>query len=40
MISAGASEVAYYFIVKENDLEQAIKAIHKKISIPLFSKIN
>jgi aspartate kinase len=40
MISAGASEVAYYFIVKENVLEQAIKAIHKDLSIPVFSKIN
>ncbi|MFX0090918.1 MAG: aspartate kinase [Candidatus Hodarchaeota archaeon] len=28
MISSGASEVAYYFIVKEIDLEAAIKAIH------------
>jgi aspartate kinase len=40
MISAGASEVAYYFIVKENDLERAVKAIHKELSIPVFSKIN
>ena len=29
MISAGASEVAYYFIVKEKDLKPAIKGIHK-----------
>ncbi|MFX0060716.1 MAG: aspartate kinase [Candidatus Hermodarchaeota archaeon] len=30
MISAGASEVAYYFIIKEVDLEPAINAIHSK----------
>ncbi len=30
MISSGASEVAYYFIIKENDVELAIKAIHKE----------
>ena len=28
MISAGASEVAYYFIVMEKDLEKAVNAIH------------
>ncbi len=28
MISAGASEVAYYFIVRDRDLETAVKAIH------------
>ena len=32
MISAGASEVAYYFIVKDRALEPAIKAIHEKLS--------
>jgi len=31
MISAGASEVAYYFIIKERFLEPTIKAIHKKL---------
>lgn len=30
MISSGASEVAYYFIVKQDDVELAIKAIHKE----------
>ena len=30
MISFGAPEVAYYFIVLENNLEKVIKAIHKK----------
>lgn len=30
MISSGASEVAYYFIVKQNDVESAIKAIDKE----------
>lgn len=30
MISAGASEVAYYFIIKEVDLVPAINAIHRK----------
>lgn len=34
MISAGASEVAYYFIIKEKVLEPAIKAIHKELSRP------
>ena len=29
-ISFGTSEVAYYFIVLENDLEKAIKAIHRE----------
>ncbi len=33
MISAGASEVAYYFIVKENVLESSIKAIHEELKI-------
>lgn len=30
MISAGASEVAYYFIIKQKSVEVAIKAIHSK----------
>jgi aspartate kinase len=30
MISSGASEVAYYFIVKEDHLKKAINAIHKE----------
>jgi len=30
MISSGASDVAYYFVVKQNDVELAIKAIHKE----------
>ncbi|MFW6159509.1 MAG: aspartate kinase [Acidobacteriota bacterium] len=30
MISSGASEVAYYFIVKEKDVEQAVKAVHSE----------
>lgn len=30
MISSGASEVAYYFIVQENDVEAAINAVHKE----------
>ena len=30
MISFGTSEVAYSFIVLENDLEKAIKAIHRE----------
>ncbi len=30
MISFGASEVAYYFIIQENDVERAINAIHKE----------
>lgn len=30
MISSGASEVAYYFIVKENDVEKTIKAVHRE----------
>ena len=30
MISSGASEVAYYFIVKEDDVERAIKAVHRE----------
>ncbi len=29
-ISFGISEVAYYFIVLENDLEKAIKTIYRK----------
>ncbi len=29
-ISFGISEVAYYFIVLENDLEKTIKAIHRE----------
>ena len=28
MISSGASEVAYYFIVRKADLERAIRAVH------------
>jgi len=32
MISAGASDVAYYFIVKENVLEPAINAIHEELN--------
>ena len=28
MTSAGASEVAYYFIVKDTDLKKAIHAVH------------
>jgi aspartate kinase len=28
MISAGASRVAYYFIIKEKDLERTVKAVH------------
>ena len=32
MISAGASDIAYYFIVKERALESAINAIHEKLS--------
>ena len=28
MISSGASEVAYYFIVKDKDVKRAIHAIH------------
>lgn len=28
MISSGASEVAYYFIVKEGEVEKAVRAIH------------
>ena len=30
IISFGTSEVAYYFIVLENDLEKAIKAINRE----------
>lgn len=30
MISGGASKVAYYFIVKDSDVERALRAIHKK----------
>jgi len=30
MISMGASEVAYYFIVKEKDAESAINAVHRE----------
>jgi aspartate kinase len=30
MISAGASEVAYYFIIKRKDLSKAIHAIHEE----------
>jgi len=29
MFSAGASDVAYYFIVKQNDMDVAIRAVHK-----------
>ncbi len=29
MLSGGASKVAYYFIVKDRDVERALKAIHK-----------
>ena len=32
LISAGASEVAYYFIVKEKFLEPALKAIHDQLN--------
>ncbi|MHA2071327.1 MAG: ACT domain-containing protein, partial [Candidatus Thorarchaeota archaeon] len=28
MISSGASEVAYYFIVRNEHMEQAISAVH------------
>ena len=31
LISAGASEVAYYFIIKDRFLEPALKAIHKEL---------
>lgn len=31
LISAGASEVAYYFLIKERFLEPALKAIHKEL---------
>jgi len=31
MISAGASEVAYYFIIKEKFLRESIKAIHNEL---------
>ena len=31
MISAGASQVSYYFLVKEQNLEKAIKGIHSEI---------
>ena len=30
MISSGASEVAYYFIVRAEDVEKAVNAIHKE----------
>lgn len=30
MISSGASEVAYYFIVNEKDVERAVKAVHNE----------
>ena len=30
MISSGASEVAYYFIIKDDDVEKTIKAIHNE----------
>jgi len=30
MISLGASEVACYFIVLENDVEKAVNAIHRE----------
>lgn len=30
MMSSGASEVAYYFIVKDNDLNKAVNAIHQE----------
>ena len=30
MISSGASEVAYYFIIKEDDVENTINAIHQE----------
>ena len=30
MISSGASEVAYYFIIKDNDVEKTINAIHRE----------
>ncbi|MGY5876617.1 MAG: aspartate kinase [Candidatus Thorarchaeota archaeon] len=30
MISSGASDVAYYFTVKENDMESAIRAVHDR----------
>ncbi|MFX1536236.1 MAG: hypothetical protein ACFFDI_18630 [Promethearchaeota archaeon] len=30
MISAGASTVAYYFIINEKDTEKAIEAIHNR----------
>lgn len=30
MISSGASEVAYYFIVREKDVEQAVNAVHRE----------
>ena len=32
MTSAGASEVAYYFIVRDQDLEKAIHAVHDEFS--------
>ena len=31
MISSGASDSAYYFLVQENDLEQAVNAIHGEV---------
>lgn len=31
LISAGASEVAYYFIIKEKNLDIVLKAVHKEI---------
>jgi aspartokinase len=30
MISSGASEVAYYFIIKDDDVEKTINAIHSE----------
>lgn len=30
MISSGASEVAYYFVVKEGEVERAVNAIHRE----------
>jgi len=33
LLSAGASEVAYYFIIKENLLEPTLKAIHNELIV-------
>jgi aspartate kinase len=34
MISAGASKVAYYFIVKDKDIDKTVKAVHSEFFSP------